>query len=270
MKISSLVLGTLTAVSCGFSVAAIPTSAFAASLVDVDLELSLLQDVSGSIDSNEFKLLKTGYVNAFSNPDLFNNFISKGKYGKIAVNYIYWSGGSSQQETVGWTLIDSVAASQNFANLINTASRPFSGLTAPGSAINFATPKFFNNAFEGTRQVIDISGDGAQNNGADTAAARDAALAAGVDTINGIVILGESGLETFYKNKVIGGTNASGNPAFLATATGFDTFSQAITQKLKEEIAPTPVPEPTSIIGILGLGAFGVTTLRKRKATVKA
>ncbi|TVP61409.1 MAG: PEP-CTERM sorting domain-containing protein [Nodularia sp. (in: Bacteria)] len=36
--------------------------------------------------------------------------------------------------------------------------------------------------------------------------------------------------------------------------------------------APQAVPEPTSMIGILGLGAFGVTSLRKRKqqATVKA
>jgi hypothetical protein len=30
-------------------------------------------------------------------------------------------------------------------------------------------------------------------------------------------------------------------------------------------VAPTPVPEPASMLGILGLGAFGVTSLRKRK-----
>ncbi|MBD2295368.1 DUF1194 domain-containing protein [Anabaena sphaerica FACHB-251] len=266
MKISNLFRGTLVAVTCGLSVVAISTSASAAQTL-VDLELSLLTDVSGSVVLSEFNLLKQGYVNAFANPDLFNNFISKGQYGKIAVNYIYWSGASEQQETIGWTLIDSVAASQNFANLINTAARPFSGLTAPGSAINFATPKFFNNAFDGTRQVIDVAGDGAQNAGANTLAARNAALAAGVDAINGIIIGGESGLANFYQNNIVGGINADGSPAFLKTATNFQTFGEAIDQKLKAEIKPTTVPEPASLIGILGLGAFGVTSLRKRKQT---
>ncbi|MEH2293183.1 DUF1194 domain-containing protein [Nostoc sp.] len=270
MKISNFVRATLTAASCCLSVLAISTSAHAASLVPVDLELSLLVDVSGSIDSNEFALQKQGYVDAFSNANLFNDFISKGNLGKIAVNLIYWSGATQQQEVVGWSLIDSVATAQNFATSIAATTRSFSGSTAIGSALNYAAPKFFNNDYDGVRQVIDVSGDGSTNNGADTATARNAALALGVDTINGVVIGDEFGLKTFYQNNVIGGINATGAPAFVLTAQNFQDFGVAIDQKIKAEIKPTSVPEPASIVGLLAFGAIGGSSMLKRNKKFQA
>lgn len=77
IKISNLFCGTLAALTCGLSVVAISTTADAASLTPVDLELSLIVDVSGSIDSTEFNLQKNGYVDAFANADLFDNFITR-------------------------------------------------------------------------------------------------------------------------------------------------------------------------------------------------
>ncbi|YAF94338.1 MAG: DUF1194 domain-containing protein [Nodularia sp. CChRGM 3473] len=264
MKTANFFRATLTTVTCGLSVLTISATANAATLVD--LELSLLVDVSGSVDNTEFALQRDGYVNTFSNPNLFNNFISQGSIGQIAVNLVYWSGSNQQQESVGWTLIDSVAAAQNFANAIAAAPRPFSGLTAIGSAIDFAVPGFFTNDFDGTRLVIDVSGDGATNSGSNTAAARDAALAAGIDAINGVVIGNEGGLANFYQNNVIGGTNATGVPAFLRTAATFEEFGAVVQEKISSEILPpTSVPEPASLIGLLGLGAFGVTSKLKRK-----
>ncbi|MEO1186052.1 MAG: DUF1194 domain-containing protein, partial [Cyanobacteria bacterium J06636_27] len=118
MNFRNLFKAALFAVSTGMGTLAICASANAASLTSVDIELSLLVDVSGSIDANEFNLQKQGYADVFSNAALFNNFISKGKEGKIAVNYIYWSNSTQQQEAVGWTLIDSVQASQDFAKSI--------------------------------------------------------------------------------------------------------------------------------------------------------
>jgi hypothetical protein len=111
----------------------------------VDLELALLVDVSGSVDTTEFNLQRAGYVNAFNNPAVWNvidGLKSKGGTGKIAATFVYWSGGSQQQQAVNWTLIDSFAASQAFASSIGAAARPFSGSTAPGSAINFIVPRF--------------------------------------------------------------------------------------------------------------------------------
>lgn len=270
MKISNFVRATLTATSCCLSVFAISTSAHAASLVPVDLELSLLVDVSGSVDNKEFNLQKQGYVDAFSNANLFNDFISKGNLGKIAVNLIYWSGANQQTEAVKWSLIDSVASAQTFANNIAATTRIFSGSTAIGSAINYATPKFFNNDYDGVRQVIDVSGDGATNDGAPTTTARNAALTAGVDAINGVVIEGEAGLKTFYQNNVIGGTNANGDPAFVLTAQSFQDFGAAIDKKIKAEIKPTSVPEPASIVGLLAFGAIGASSMLKRNKKFQA
>ncbi|MGH1393945.1 MAG: DUF1194 domain-containing protein [Trichormus sp.] len=254
MKTSFVFRASLTTVAGTLSALAISTSANAATFVDT--ELSLLVDVSGSISTSEFNLQKQGYVDAFNNADLFNNFISQGEIGKIAVNLIYWSSATQQQQAVGWTLIDSVEASQNFANAINATNRPFSGGTVIGSAINFATPLFFNNDFESARQVIDVSGDGTSNP-TTTAAARDAALAAGIDAINGLVIGGGTSLFNFYDTNVKGGAGA-----FVLQADTFADFAKTVEQKIKTEISQPPrtTPEPATLIGLLGLGAFGVVS----------
>ncbi|KYC35555.1 hypothetical protein WA1_06955 [Scytonema hofmannii PCC 7110] len=283
MKIFNFVRATLTAVSCGLSVLAISTSTQAATLTPVDTELSLLVDVSGSISEYEFDLQKKGYVNTFLNPNLFNDFISKGSLGKIAVNVIYWSNAQQQQEAVGWTLIDSVAAAQQFANAIDATTRQFFGVTAPGSAIAFATPKFFNNDFEGTRQVIDVSGDGAENDGTDTATVRNLALAQGIDAINGIIVGSDPLVKKFYQEEILGGINGDGSPAFLIEAATFEEFNSAIDKKIKAEIkvnlapatvapiplkaTPTPVPEASSMLGLLALGAVraGSMLTQRRK-----
>ncbi|MEM6753784.1 MAG: DUF1194 domain-containing protein [Cyanobacteria bacterium P01_C01_bin.38] len=268
MKFSNLFRTTLLTVSTGLGTLAICTSANAASLTPVDIELSLLVDVSGSINPDEFALQKQGYVDVFSDDSLFDNFISKGEESKIAVNLIYWSSTREQQVAVDWTLIDSVQASQDFANKINATDRPFGGSTSPGSAINFATPLFSTNDFDGARQVIDVSGDG-RGSIRNTANARDNALNGGIDAINGIVIGGSPFVKSFYEENIIGGKNANGTDAFVLEANTFEEFGNTIDEKIKAEITINPpttsIPEPASIIGLLAVGAFGATSVAKRK-----
>lgn len=269
MKLYNLFKKTLLAVSTALGTLAICASANAASLTSVDVELSLLVDISMSIDSKEFNLQKQGYIDVFSNGSLFNDFISKGKEGKIAVNLIYWSSANQKQEAVGWTLIDSVQASQDFASAIDAANRGFSGSTAPGSAIAYATPLFSDNQFDGLRQVIDVSGDGVKNDGIDTATARNNTLNDGIDAINGIVIGNSPKVKSFYENNVIGGMNGDGNPAFVMQAETFEDFGSAIDRKIKAEITMIPsttsIPEPASIFGLLAVSAFGATCAAKPK-----
>jgi hypothetical protein len=232
-----------------------------AGAIPVALELQLLVDVSGSVDTNEFNLQKAGYVQAFQSAAV-QAAIAATAGGAIAVQLIYWSGAGSQQVALGWTLINSAAAANAFAAAINGTARPFTGNTAPGSAINFAMSagvNFSSNDFDSLRQVIDVSGDGAQNEGANTAAARDAALAAGIDQINGLVILGEAGLEAWYNANVKGGAGA-----FVEVANDFTDFAGAIERKIIRETVGAPEPGTLFLLSIamVGLGAG----LRRRQA----
>ena len=229
--------------------------------VPVDLELSLLVDVSGSVDDAEFALQRDAYVNAFNNPVIISA-IQSGAIGSIAVNYIYWSGAAQQDEAVGWTQISDAATGTAFAADITAAPRPFANFTAPGSALNFAAPLFGGNGFEGTREVIDVSGDGSENDGADTSDARDAALAGGIDAINGIVIGGSASVLAFYVANIQGGVGS-----FTLTAATFPEFADALDQKLIREIVGDAVPEPlTASLGLIALGALAAATNRRRVA----
>ena len=213
------------------SAADLPVNVAGPSAGTVDLELQLLMDVSGSVDDSEFLLQRTGYSDAFRDPDTLSRILGCGD-GTIAVQLIYWAGASEQQIAVDWTEISDSTTANAFADAIDAAARPgfLVGSTAPGSAINYGYPLIFSNGFTSTRQVIDVSGDGAENDGDDTSDARNAALGAGVDVINGVVILGELGLQDFYTNNVIGGTGA-----FVDTAATFADFGTAIKEKLGKE-----------------------------------
>ncbi len=227
----------------------------------VDLELTLLVDSSGSINDAEFDLQTQGYVDAFNDPSLFNNRIAFGDIGQIAVQYVQWSSGlpdspSEFDVVVPWTLIDSVAASQGFADDIDNGGRSFDGRTGVADAINNAVPLFFNNDFIGTRLIIDISGDGEDNEGGDAAAARDNAEAQGI-TINALVIGGDPDVLNFYTNEVIT------NDGFVIEAEFDSEFAEQVAEKIGEEVRPTPVPAG---LGFLALGLIGLGVVARRKA----
>lgn len=224
--------------------------------VPVSLELALLVDVSGSVDSNEYNLQQTGYVNAFQDAGIQSSIA--GLTNGIAVSYIEWSSATAQAKLVDWTHITDASSANAFASAIQGTTRSSSGLTAVGSAINFGASELLNNGFEGNRMVLDVSGDGANNDGVPGATARDTALAAGIDTINGLPI-GSTSVYNYYSDNVIGGTNA-----FVVQAASFQDFQNAVVTKIGREIAPNPVPLPATL-PLLGIGLAGLVAFRRKE-----
>lgn len=251
------------AILAGVAAGALAMAAPTADAAPVGLELALIVDVSGSIDNSEYALQKQGYINAFNNPAVIAA-IQASQLGSIAVTYIEWSGASQQAQLVGWTLVDDAASGAAFAAAIGGTARAFSGLTAPGSAINYAAPLFTGNGFEGNRLVIDVSGDGQQNDGANTAAARNAALAGSmtqdaIDAINGLAI-GGAALTAWYEANIQGGAGS-----FTVGVDNFVDFGDAIVTKLVKEITGVPEPMTIALFGA-GLAGLGMVVRRRRKA----
>jgi hypothetical protein len=200
----------------------------------VDLELVLMVDASGSIDDDEFLLQRLGYAQAFRNPRVISA-IGSGPLRKVAVMYVEWTGPFLQVPIVNWTVLSSKASVAAFATRLEQSPRElFSGGTAVGNAILFGTNAMRSNAYQGTRRVIDISGDGPTNRGLPASLGRDQAISQGV-TINGLPILTNfPGLDIFFLDNVIGGPGA-----FSIPARGFKDFNAAILTKLIREIANT-------------------------------
>jgi Protein of unknown function (DUF1194) len=214
----------------------------------VDLLLVLAADVSRSIDAPKFKLQRDGYAAALTDRRVLD-VIRSGPNHRIAVCFVEWSGIGEQKVVVDWTAIGDDASAKAFSSLIAEAQRSFADRTSIGGGIAFSMMELELAPFEARRRIIDLSGDGANNVGREVTAARDEALAQGV-TINGVVILSErplawnadhtnppGGLDKYYRDNVVGGPGS-----FVMVAENFESFGQAIINKLTAEIAATPSP----------------------------
>lgn len=211
--------------------------------IPVDLELVLAVDVSGSIDPEEAALQRSGYVSAFRNPKVKAAILS-GAFGRIAISYVEWAGDLYQRTSIGWTLLDSARQIDTFADRLDALGFHSAQWTAIGAAIDHSARLFDGSGFQGTRRVIDVSGDGVNNRGRAVQAARDEAVAAGI-VINGLPILNDRpnpwggaptrNLDAYYRENVIGGPGS-----FIVPALGFEAFADAILAKLLLEIAGAP------------------------------
>jgi hypothetical protein len=167
--------------------------------------------------------------------------VRAGRHGRIAVTFVEWSSKDRQDQVIDWTLIEDESTARTFAARIMRADRPIPGATSIGGAIDFSVKLFSQCGYRATRRVIDVSGDGRDNDGdRDVTVARDDAVAAGI-TVNGLPILEvEEELDRYYRENVIGGPDA-----FMIAADDFESFGKAILQKLVSEIAF----HPTSTLG---------------------
>jgi Protein of unknown function (DUF1194) len=226
-----------------FLAAAGPAAGAARAQTPVDLELVLAVDISGSIDPVEAEIQRRGYIDALTDPRVIGA-IRSGILGRIGVTYVEWAGASYQQMVIGWREISDEASAHAFASELAEAPALTVSWTSLSGAIDFSARTFDGNGFEGTRRVIDISGDGHNNRGRPVTDARDEAVAAGI-VINGLPILNERpnpwggppayDLDRYFAENVIGGPGA-----FQIPARSFEDFGRAILSKLLLEIAGLP------------------------------
>jgi hypothetical protein len=198
----------------------------------VDLALVLAVDASRSVDSEEFDLQRLGYAKAFRNPQVIDA-IRGGSVGSIAVTYFQWSGPHVQYLAVPWSVLSDRGDIAAFADAIEHSDRVvFGGGTSVSGAIDYGAALLAEVPAEPARRVIDISGDGSNNNGRLPTYARDEAVAAGI-TINGLTILNDEPLlDRYYFANVIGGPGS-----FVVPTSDYETFAEAILSKLIREIA---------------------------------
>jgi hypothetical protein len=217
----------------------------AASAQDVDLELVLAMDASGSISEHEYMLQLNGTADAFLDSNI-QAAISSGPRGKIAVAIVLWSDAAFPKANSGWHILDDEASIIAFSNLVRkfnlTADNKMGangGGTGIGAGVAEAIRLIRENNLNGERMVVDVSGDGIETDfwfTRKTIMMPDAKLLAEINnvTINGLPILTRDhpDLDQYYRENVIYGPGS-----FIEKATDFNDFARAIRRKLFREIA---------------------------------
>jgi Protein of unknown function (DUF1194) len=205
----------------------------------VDIELILAVDVSYSMDMDELAIQREGYAQAIVSKE-FLQALKTGPTGKISITYFEWAASSDQKIIIPWRVIDGPETADAVANEIMKTPIRRASRTSISGAINFAMPLFDEDPYRGLRRVIDISGDGPNNNGTPVTGARDAALEKGI-IINGLPIMVKEpsystmdidNLDFYYEDCVIGGPGS-----FVVSIKDRDKFKEAIRTKLLLEVA---------------------------------
>jgi Protein of unknown function (DUF1194) len=206
----------------------------------VDLALAMAIDISGSIDPDEAHLQREGYIQAFRDPVIVKAILG-GSNGRIAVAYYEWSDAWVQRILIDWTLLDSEASIAAFASRLAAAPISIARRTSISGAIRYAIPLFGRSPYEAERKVLDISGDGSNNDGAPVTDMRHEALKERI-VINGLPIMNdrpnpfgfpsEDDLDKYYLACVTGGPRS-----FVEVARNFEDFPRAVRKKLLQEVA---------------------------------
>jgi Protein of unknown function (DUF1194) len=229
---------------------AAPFAAFARDgATEVDVELVLGVDISYSMDIEEQRLQRDGYIKALTSPEVLQA-IRNGPNGKIAVAYFEWAGANTQRIVVPWQTVDGPETADAF--VAKLAAAPISRWyrTSVSGAILFGQEMFEGNGYHAGRRVLDISGDGPNNHGALVEDARDRALKAGI-VINGLPIMINNGrrsvfdmadLDDYYTDCVIGGPGS-----FMIAITERDQFVAATRSKILREVADLRAPAPEKL-----------------------
>ena len=201
--------------------------------------LALGLDVSGSVDSQEYRLQLDGLATALDDPEVRDALLDQsGAPVRIAV--YEWAQPGQNRLILDWTdLSDEAALLSVQTTLRRTQRAPMGPSTGLGAALRTGFALLEQQADCWTR-TLDISGDGKGNTGQRP---QDVTNTPNGVTVNGLVIgvddhrsgavrdlqIGE--LASYYTAYVIRGPDA-----FVETALGFTDYAEAMRRKLLREI----------------------------------
>lgn len=204
----------------------------------VDVALVLAVDVSRSMSPEELHLQRKGYAAAISSPQVVRA-IGLGAHGRIALTMFEWANNGHAREIVGWSIVHDQKTADQFAAKLLESQSFGQRRTSISGAIRHGTRLLKSVPFLAERLVLDISGDGPNNQGAPVAVQRDRAVESGV-VINGLPLMTTGGfgsqfnipdLDAYYRNCVIGGPGS-----FMIPVNDWDQFPEAVRRKLILEI----------------------------------
>jgi Ca-activated chloride channel homolog len=227
------------------------------------IALVVAVDVSGSVDAWEYELQIRGIETALRDPGVTEALVAA----RAAVSVVQWSGSGQQALSIPWTRIEEPAQAARLAARAGRLPRAFaSNNTAVGEAIDFAAAQFGPAVRDCARWVIDLSGDGDENEGFTVGRARRAALARGI-TINGLAIEGlgtGQSITNFYRAWVAtpGG--------FVITARGHADIARAMRLKLLRELAPPLADRLRERLSLAALGGAPARTTTRLRAAPRA
>ncbi len=245
-----LLAGIMTTMAALAGTANAPKSTFQFEAYDpskeVDVELVLAVDISQSMDTEEQEIQRAGYVAALTSAE-FLDAVQIGPIGRIAVTYMEWGGVDEHFLVADWTVVQDEASAASFAAQIAEAPLRQVQRTSIASALKKSVEMVQTNEYTGLRQVIDISGDGPNNQGGSVTEVRDQLVASGV-TINGLPLMMKANkntwqamlhLDHYYEDCVIGGPGS-----FAIPVRSKEGFEDAIRMKLVMEIAGLTFEQP--------------------------
>ncbi|WP_108482429.1 DUF1194 domain-containing protein [Oceaniglobus ichthyenteri] len=213
---------------------------------EVDVELLLMVDVSRSMSGAELEIQRRGYIEALLSPTVMSA-IHAGLLGRVAIAYVEWAGVNSQTTIVDWTMIAGEDDARDFVEKLSRSIPVGLRRTSISGALEFGAQMIARNTYQGLRRVIDMSGDGPNNQGRNVTDARDRVLDQGI-VINGLPLMTRDGVDTpwhledldeYYVNCVIGGPGA-----FAIPVTHWAEFAEAVRRKLVLELVGLPSLPP--------------------------
>jgi hypothetical protein len=215
--------------------------------VEVDLQLVLAVDSSGSVPISAVAAQREAFADAFLNKRLHDAILS-GPIHKIAITYFEFSDQSQQQIIVPWMSLSNANEIRAFSTKLKNSRLGFlRGDTSISGAMKFAQNMLLNNNYISYRIVLDITGNGRNNNGPNVKTVSDALVSENI-TINALSINSkvtdqkgpynylfsryDGPIDRYYKNQVIGGPRS-----FVLPVDKHEEYVDAILRKLLMEIA---------------------------------